>query len=330
MTISKFISIIAVSAGLLLVVCTLVSLLHSTSHWFIQIFNFPRLQAFSAMLVCLVIYIALQKRKSSKWAVALISLAIIVNAVYLYPYTPFATNSIHSAEEKEINSNNAFSIMLANVYMKNRQAEKLISIVRNAEPTLLLTMEVDNWWVDALQSLHSAYPHKILFPTANTYGMALYSKLPLTDIQTLIFNHDSVPSFLCTVTLPDNRKFRLLTVHPVAPKASEHPDNENNKEIGLLVAGKTIKQSSLPAIVAGDFNDVGWSPNVSSFTLLSGLKDVRYGRGIYNTFNAHNLFMRWPLDYVYASTQFKVVDIERLPKFGSDHFPLLTKMILAK
>ena len=191
-------------------------------------------------------------------------------------------------------------------------------------------MEVDDWWVSALQPLDGDYPHKILFPTGNTYGMALYSKLPLDDTQTLFFNHDSVPSFLCKVTLPGGNAFQLLAVHPVAPKSSEHPDNKNDKEIGLIAAGRRISQATLPAIVAGDFNDVGWSPNVGKFEEISGLKDVRIGRGLYNTFSAENIFMRWPLDYVYTSSHFKVVDVERLPKFGSDHFPLITRLVLSE
>jgi endonuclease/exonuclease/phosphatase (EEP) superfamily protein YafD len=329
MQLSKFIALIVMGIGLLLVVCTFISILHSTSYWFIQIFNFPRLQALLVMIISLAIYVSIQKRKSSKWAVGAIALTIIINIYYLFPYTSLAPTSVKSASAKNLENNTPFSILVANVYMKNRQADSLLSIVHRTNPTLLLTMEVNHWWVNKLHDLDNLYPYKILFPTENTYGMALYSKLPLSDIETLIFNHDSVPSFLCTVTMPNDQQARLLTIHPVAPKSSKHPDNKNDKEIGLIAAGHIISQATLPAIVAGDFNDVGWSPNVNKFEELSGLKDVRCGRGLYNTFSAHNPIMRWPLDYVYVSPHFRVVDIERLPTFGSDHFPLLTTLVLA-
>ncbi len=329
MALTKIISKIAVGLGLLLVVCTAISLLYSTSHWFIQIFNFPRLQALIAMVVCLIIYFIIKKRNVSKWAAGAIIVAIIINVVYLFPYTPLSAPAVKSIDAQNRNAANEFSIMLANVYMKNREADALVSIVRKAEPSILVTMEVDRWWVDNLEKLNNDYPYKILFPTSNTYGMALYSKLPLSNIETLFLNHDSVPSFLCNVKLPNGQSFQLLTIHPVAPKSSDHPDNKDNKEIGLIATGKLIKKSTLPTIVAGDFNDVGWSPNVAKFEALSGLKDVRIGRGLYNTFSAKNILVRWPLDYVYTSQHFSVVDIERLPKFGSDHFPLLTKLALA-
>lgn len=281
------------------------------------------------LVSCLVVYVALEKKNASKLAIAALATAVVINVYYLYPYAPFAPEEVKSASQDEIKKSEAFSIMVANVYMQNRRADELLSIVRSKDPTILLTMEVNDWWVKALQTLETDYPHKILLPLPNTYGMALYSKLPLNNIQKLYFNHDSVPSLLSTVNLSNGHSFDLLTIHPVAPKASEHPDNKNDTEIGLIAAAKTIKKSTRPAIVAGDFNDVGWSPNTTLFEEISGLEDVRYGRGLYNTFSANNFFMRWPLDYVFTSPEFRVVEVERLPKFGSDHFPFYAKLLLS-
>ena len=38
--------------------------------------------------------------------------------------------------------------------------------------------------------------------------------------------------------------------------------------------------------------------------------------------------MRWPLDHVFHSADFRFNDIRRLPGFGSDHFPLLVDLQL--
>ena len=83
--------------------------------------------------------------------------------------------------------------------------------------------------------------------------------------------------------------------------------------------------------MAGDFNDVGWSHNSQRFAEASQLADVRYGRGMFSTFNAKSWFMRWPLDYVFVSpSYFQVVSIKRLNGYGSDHFPYFVKLKLLK
>ena len=78
----------------------------------------------------------------------------------------------------------------------------------------------------------------------------------------------------------------------------------------------------MPVIVVGDFNDVPWSRTTSLFRKISRLLDPRVGRGFYNTFNAKNILMRWPLDYVFISEEFRVKTFGLTESINSDHFPL--------
>jgi hypothetical protein len=49
----------------------------------------------------------------------------------------------------------------------------------------------------------------------------------------------------------------------------------------------------------------------------------RVGRGLINTFDTRSRILRYPLDHLFASPHFLLVELRRLPDIGSDHFPLL-------
>ena len=316
--------------GSLLVLLTFCSLIYNSSLWFLQILNFPRLEILIALIICLITYLFFHKKRTISSLLFLVGLviAIGIQGYIIFPYTPLAEKAVKSAEPSSLNTKAVFSIMLANVWIKNRQSADLLRIIAQKDPTFVLTMEVNDWWVKQLNVLKNNYPYSLTFPADNAYGMALYSKLPLKNSQIRFLNHDRVPSFAMTITLPDSSVFQLCTIHPVAPAPSQYPTNVGGKEVALLKMGRIIASQSLPTVVAGDFNDVGWSHNTTQFAAVSGLSDIRYGRGMYNTFDAQSLFMRWPLDYVFVSPQFKVLSLERLPKFGSDHFPYYVQLTL--
>ncbi len=313
--------------GILLIVVTVLSLLNAW-FWFFKILNFPRVVTIIAMLVCLFFYLLLRENKSVFSLIFSSSLvvAIIIQCYIIFPYTTLAPKKVASAKASEVSKESLLSIIVANVLMKNRESEGLLKMIEDKDPSFVLTMEVNKRWQNDLKVLEKRYPYQIMFPTDNTYGMFLYSKFPLSNEEILFLYNDKVPSFHCRVTMPNGKIFQLLTVHPVAPKPSEHPDNIGEKEKELVIAGRVVAAADLPAIVAGDFNDVGWSCNTSEFEEVSNLNDVRCGRGMYNTFSAKTFIFKWPLDYVYVSKEFKVLNIERLGAFGSDHYPFYAQL----
>jgi endonuclease/exonuclease/phosphatase (EEP) superfamily protein YafD len=94
------------------------------------------------------------------------------------------------------------------------------------------------------------------------------------------------------------------------------------RDAELVLVGRDIRKDDRPTIVAGDLNDVAWSATTTLFLRLSRLLDPRMGRGLYSTFNANCPLFRFPLDHVFHSNCFTLVDLRRLQHNGSDHFPL--------
>lgn len=56
--------------------------------------------------------------------------------------------------------------------------------------------------------------------------------------------------------------------------------------------------------------------------------DPRVGRGFYHTFHAGIPLLRFPLDHIFHSNHFRLFDFRRPNYFGSDHFPVFTKLSL--
>lgn len=324
----KIIKWFLIITGGLLIIATLLSLIYNSSLWFIRILNFPRLLMLICLVICMLIYAIFFFKKSWGNYLYLFGLfvSIFIQSYILFPYTFIAPKIVPDAA-KSNHDEKIFSLVIANVLMKNNNYRQLLDIIEKRNPHAVLLMEVNDEWISSMQPLLKMYPYKILYPLPNTYGMALYSKLPLSNEKILFLHNDSVPSFLTDVQIA-NKSFKFFGLHPVAPIPSKHPTNIGEKELALIKAAQIIKNLNPPVLAAGDLNDVGWSHNTNVFEKNSKLNDVRRGRGLYNTFNAQSSIFRWPLDYVYVSKEFKVRKIERLDAFGSDHYPFYVEVAL--
>jgi endonuclease/exonuclease/phosphatase (EEP) superfamily protein YafD len=153
--------------------------------------------------------------------------------------------------------------------------------------------------------------------------MCLYSKLPLTSTEVKYLVEPDIPSIHTNVTLRSGQQIRLYCIHPEPPGVSK---STKDRDAELVLVAKEIGKRTLPVLVAGDLNDVAWSSTTTLFGELSGCNDPRVGRGLYSTFNAKYPIFRWPLDHFFATNEFTLNKIERLPKIGSDHFPIFTRM----
>lgn len=323
-----FYTIILIST--VIVLASLLSLIPDLTYWYSKVLDFPRPQYLIISLLCLLVFCALNK----KWRFSAISLTlglmatILIQALYILPYYT-GNKAVPDAEELAVNKENTVSIMIANVLITNKAADDLKKIIAQAKPDLLLVMEVNQWWIDQLSPLEKEYAHVIKYPADNAYGMALYSKLPLENTKTMFLKHKNVPSIHSKVVLPSGREFMFHGVHPVAPVPSDqYPDNQGENEIALLLVGEMVAKNPLPAIVAGDYNDVSWSNTSRLFEGAGNLNNVRLGRGLFNTYNSKSFIQRWPLDHYFVTQDFALLKLKRLPAFDSDHFPMFASFVL--
>lgn len=300
--------------------------LSKNQHWVVRGMDFPRFQ-FCVMLIILFVmqYLFLPLQNLTTWGILLTNIGCLIWQLWwVLPYTPLCPKEVKSAGNTDERCQ--LSIITANVLMTNKQASKLIHVVKQYQPDILVTLESDKWWEKALTPIEESMPYTIKCPQDNLYGMHLYSKIPFNE-QTLSFLvEDGIPSMHVSMTLNDE-EIRLHFLHPAPPSPTENVES-TERDAELLVVAKSITNTKTPTIVTGDLNDVAWSKTTRLFRKTSGLLDPRVGRGMFNTFNANYFFLRWPLDHLFISRHFTLNTIKRLPSIGSDHFALFTKVSL--
>lgn len=306
----------------LLLVATIIAKL-PLRWWWIRACEFPRLQLASAALVTALLSLTLE----SPWRWILFGaslLVIVLQARFILPWTRLWPIQVQDAEPGQ--QTRCVTLLIANVLTPNRQASRLIEIIRQNDPDIVLTLESDAWWQERLDAaLDESWPHSVKIPLDNLYGMHLYSRLPLDNTRVDWLIQDDIPSIHTDVTLESGDTLRLHALHP-RPPAPNESEETLWRDAELLLVGSAIHRDPIPTIVAGDLNDVAWSRTTRLFCRISGMLDPRRGRGMYSTFHARNPLLRWPLDHIFTSEHFTLKAMRRLPGFGSDHFPILASL----
>jgi endonuclease/exonuclease/phosphatase (EEP) superfamily protein YafD len=315
-------------ATLALVILTLVPLSRNPV-WWVRSLDFPRLQLF--LLALLLLLFDLATRAGAPWFDWLLfgaaAACLIYQAMWIIPYTPLYPKQVASALAAD--PGHSLRILVSNVLMSNRGADKLLALVRQHQPDLVVTLETNDWWQQQLDVLEADYPYTIKCPLDNRYGMHVYSRLPLEDSTVNFLIEDEVPSMHTLIRLDTCTVVQAHFLHPAPPAPGENKKS-TPRDAELVTVARQVADAAGPVIVTGDLNDVAWSRTTRQFRKLSGLLDPRVGRGMFNTFHAGHWYLRWPLDHLFHSRHFKVRQVRRLPSIGSDHFPLLTELVLSQ
>lgn len=305
----------------ILIIISFIPLIRN-DYWTFRIFEYPRLQKLVLTALSLALLLIFSNRTLTfNIYVTLLSGTILYLLKQIIPFTPLGKKQILRVKQ-EI-PDQTISIMISNVFEDNTNYKGCIAEIKKTDADLVLLLETSHEWMEQLKEATDAYPYRIEKPIDNTYGMLLYSKLELKESEVKFLVEDDIPSIHTKVILRNGQVIQLYAVHPTPPVPGENPrSTERDKEL-LLIADKALA-SKIPVIVCGDLNDVAWSYTTELFLKTSQLLDPRRGRFFLNTFHAHHFFMRFPLDHIFCSTDFKLKKMKRLNNFDSDHFPILT------
>ena len=289
-------------------------------HWVFRVPEFMKIQLLILQTAVFALSIMLVSKDLWFWVLNAAQLGLICYHLYiLIRYTKFYKRKNTSRTPQ---SSSTVKVLSVNVHQFNTDFGRFHELIAKHQPDIFITMESDSKWETSNRVLESDYPNTQKMTLDNTYGMHLYSKLPIQKSEIHFFVADDIPSFESHFKTEDGLDFIIFGVHPPPPSPTEERTSKE-RDGDLLCVAKKIRGSKIPTLVIGDFNTVAWSDTSILFRKTSELIDARVGRGILATFHAKYWFFRVPLDLLFHSADIIVEKLKTLEHIGSDHFPIL-------
>jgi endonuclease/exonuclease/phosphatase (EEP) superfamily protein YafD len=208
-------------------------------------------------------------------------------------------------------------ILVSNVYVANSEHELLRQRIAEENPDLVGLVEVNSTWISKLEPLRAGYPYHFEVPDERFIGLALYSRLPLSNPRALDLGPPSTPAIAATVKTQEG-ELELILAHPVPPMNAEFIRQRNEQ---ILSISRYVGTSGKPIVLAGDLNITMWNDGYRPLVDAGGLHNAREGHGVGPTWPSI-----WrlgvPIDHILATPDVVLRNFRVLGRVGSDHFPI--------
>lgn len=281
-------------------------------HWFLDLTShFVAFYAAAAFIALL--YFAMTR--AWRWtALALVLLLLNLSAVLPWYVGAPPTES----------DGPTITVLMANVHTSNIAHEKFLSLIDELDPDIVVAQEIDEHWVTSLEAIDSEYPHQLLRPRGDNFGMGLYSKMPLANPRVEQFGDAPVRVLLADIE-HEGHALSLIALHTLPPIGGKYSGYRNSQ---LQVVPTYVRNLPHPVLLIGDLNITMWSPNMKQMARESGLINARKGRGIHGTWPTQYGPFMIPIDHCLYEEPLVVKEFARTRRIGSDHVPILATVAL--
>jgi endonuclease/exonuclease/phosphatase (EEP) superfamily protein YafD len=302
---------------LLLLIITLLSFGGNYTYIFELFSHFKPQYLFLFLLSIGFFSLCYQQVGAKKWL--LISIfGFSLNAVVIFPlYLAPKTNASIKAESQK------FSVLLSNVLTSNQSKQKLVTLIKKQQADIVVALEINTLWANALKIIKADYPYQSVIPRDDNFGIGIYSKHPLTQLNRLDFANNDLPSLTALVRL-NGTEIQLIATHPLPPFNEIFAVEQKNHFQALA---EYINQRKSPVIVAGDLNTALWSSAYKGLMTATGLKNTRQGYGIIPSWSVGSI-LQLALDHVLISESIQTTRLQTMESIDSDHLPLYVELII--
>ena len=280
--------------------------------WSFELLTHFRFQFVAASVVLLLLACI---RRQAAAAVAVLFVAVL-NGWPLAPYIVPGAAEARAAQPEA-------RLLMANVQFRNDDYQAALGAIAREDPDVVGLVEVTDAWIGGLTDLHAAYPYSILRPSDDAHGLALYSRLPIRELEGSPYVEEGMQTaLLVQAELPDGPAL-LVLAHPMSP-VSPAAAALRNRQLEALAAMLRAEPGKRKILI-GDLNTTPWSPYYARLEEQSGLVNAALGRGYWPTWPTWGAtgLMRIPIDHCLVSGGIEVQRFRTGDAIGSDHLPLV-------
>ncbi len=210
-----------------------------------------------------------------------------------------------------------FVVASANVHLETLLPTALTAWLATANADVAVLVEVSPSYAEALSTL-PGYQYQHLAASNDPFGMAVISRHPMQA--TTFRDADGIARIEAGIDFGDGC-VELIAVHPMPPLTPHFHAARDELILGLA---QRPSKGGLPTLVVGDLNATPWS------SAFAGLADrgLQRASGLRPTWpSVGGGWIGIPIDHVLASSHWRVSGSELGPDLGSDHRPLLTRLV---
>ena len=210
-----------------------------------------------------------------------------------------------------------FTIEVINLLTKNKKYNAVRKEINDKSPDILVIQELDDKWSEELQAVKENYPFIYEISRQDNFGIALYSKIHITEIRKFFVGTLDVPAISAFCDY-EGKVFEIICIHTTPPICQKYFKN-TQKIIDDLA--NYVVENGHNVIITGDFNTAPYSYNYKNFVKTSKMKDL--SNIFHPTWSAFWLSpFRITLDHIFVTKSFAVRDYAVGNNIGSDHLPI--------
>jgi endonuclease/exonuclease/phosphatase (EEP) superfamily protein YafD len=278
--------------------------------WVFELFCHFRVQYLALLTI---IATLLASRRRWRWTAALLPFAAI-SALPIYSGWPAAERAEDPADQ--------LTVMNVNVNAANGNFDSLLNLVEQELPDLIVLVEMTTAWQTAIETLTSLYPHRIVVPQQDRFGIALLSRLPFHDEEAVDLL--TTPAISARVTVA-GRSMRIVGVHLRPPVSAGWAAIRNQQ---LVEIGRLLGDRAEPVLIVGDFNITTYSSIFSRWLEDNELRSAALPTVVTISWPTFLPLLGILIDQFIVSDSVSIDGLRRGPAFGSDHYPLTATLSL--
>lgn len=220
-----------------------------------------------------------------------------------------------------------FRVGLVNVLSSNRDTELVDAWIRNESPAIVGVLEVQDFWSGffGTDELRSVFPHRHESPEPGDAGVALYSRFPIHDAETLRVGRAGTPMVRAELIV-EGCLLQVLVLNAFPPISQAMWSSREQ----LLDAAAAALDPELPTAVVGGFNATMFSATLAEFCEDAGVVDSRQGIGRQPTWMPAFGPLGLDIDHVLVNSGVRVRSRRVGASIGSDHSPVVADLVIAE